>query len=248
MGAALKPYYERDGIVIYHGDCREVFPEITETAYEWWAGCLVIDPPYNRTDLSEWAAQLDDAPSSLVFTDPRHLGRSTTLFGPPAWVFTWNTMNSWSLGPRRPVTQTKFALWYGNLDSYKRDSALWGDAPPARDHPTTKHTPLDGRRLTDLWSESLRWLHNSSAGEGSAGTERFSQRQGNDAYRHAKPVGWLRCLLGNTSEGLIIDPFMGSGTTLRAAKDLGRKAIGIEIEERYCEIAAQRLSQEVMPL
>jgi len=63
-----------------------------------------------------------------------------------------------------------------------------------------------------------------------------------------KPLTLMSYLLSRAPGEPVLDPFMGSGTTLRAAKDLGRKAIGIEIEERYCEIAAERLSQEVLPL
>ena len=64
-----------------------------------------------------------------------------------------------------------------------------------------------------------------------------------------KPIPVMRwCIEQSKTTGTILDPFMGSGTTLRAAKDLGRKAIGIELEERYCEIAAKRMSQLVMEL
>lgn len=72
------------------------------------------------------------------------------------------------------------------------------------------------------------------------------ERCGHPTQKPLRVMTWSISFIPDSR--VILDPFMGSGTTLRAAKDLGRKAIGIEIEERYCEIAAKRMAQEVLPL
>lgn len=74
----------------------------------------------------------------------------------------------------------------------------------------------------------------------------FADRTGNDLHPTQKPESLIGQILAANVGQTVLDPWMGSGTTLRAAKDLGRKAVGIEIEEKYCEIAARRMGQEVL--
>lgn len=99
------------------------------------------------------------------------------------------------------------------------------------------------------WQPILFYGRDPYGGKGSRPDSRLSTETAeNNGHPCPKPIEQWLWLTNRVSlpDETILDPFMGSGTTLRAAKDLGRKAIGIEIEERYCEIAANRLRQEVL--
>ena len=221
MSGLPKPFYEDGSVTIFHGDCRELLPEIE-------AEVLVTDPPYGINHFS---------------------GRSSGMYGPMARY------------------RMRIA---GDENAADRDNVLraWGSRP-ALVFGTWKVTRPNGTRAVLIWDKteasgmgdlSLPWkpsheeiyvLGKGFTGHRGGGVLRvYTPPRVAMGRRHPneKPVDLLRSLIAKCPEGTILDPFMGSGTTLRAAKDLGRKAIGIELEERYCEIAAERCSQEVLDL
>lgn len=151
-------------------------------------------------------------------------------------------------------------------DTNARDAALalWGDRPAVVfGHPTIAEPPgcwhfrlVWDKKSPGLGAGAWRWQHELiylrgawtkaapdfsvlSIGRGPQSEARFR-------HPHAKPAGIMQRLLDGSPAGTIADPFAGSGSTLVAAKQLGRKAIGVELEERYCEIAARRLAQDVL--
>lgn len=166
---------------------------------------------------------------------------------------------------RRPVA--------GDKDTYARDSALaeWGDRPalvfgtwrvdrPANTKQViTWHKTSIGPGMGDLslpWgnaTEEIYVLGKGWKGKRRANVIATSDQRGGAVGISAtvghptpKPVGLLEQLIECAPDGVIADPFAGGGSTLLAARNLGRKVIGVELEERYCEIIAGRLSQGVL--
>lgn len=152
----------------------------------------------------------------------------------------------------------------GDKDTGVRDAALelWGDKPALVfgrwdcPHPVKARMCLtwdkgDWPGMGDLqlpWgpsTEEIYVLGIGFVGEKRAGSILHGDRMtGNTSHPNQKPVGLMRRLLSNCPQGVVADPFAGSGSTLRAAKDAGRQAIGVELDEAYCEVIVKRLAQE----
>jgi len=241
----MKPYYNHAGITIYHGDCREVLPTLPKV------DLVLTDPPWLASNGSRVLRRPGDglgvAPSrlstslrygsigvfdatlieesfekaesdTLVLCGYMELGQVCAITKKVRGVFVWHNTRPTPIPGSVRQRDVSFIVWGGEKTSVN-DGRSWGSC---------------------LFSYP-------SLQAGCMATERILNYDGTTAHPCQEPIKLFSALLFPTS-GVILDPFMGSGTTLVAAKNLGRKAIGIEIEERYCEIAAERLSQEVMDL
>ena len=168
----------------------------------------------------------------------------------------------------RRVAAPKLAAIRNDADTAVRDSALerWGDRPAlvfgkwnVERPPATRHrliwskAPDPGTGDLSLpWGnsdEEIYVLGTGFVGSRTANVLTFSTVANGAVERShptPKPVALMRELVARCSQGTVVDPFAGSGSTLRAAKDLGRRCVGVELDERFCELAAKRCGQEVL--
>jgi len=215
-----KPYYQDDYCTIYHGDCREVLPTLDKV------DLVLTDPPYG------------------IF---KNVGGSGVMFGQPTIYSDDDSAAEWDKRPNKATLLlvrdkgVQYVIWGGN---YMADALGACKGILIWDKKTGNNSYADGECAWSNVAGTMRILHHQWCG-----AFKDSERGHRAVHPTQKPIAVMAwCITLADNPDTILDPFMGSGTTLRAAKDLQRKAIGIECEEKYCEIAAKRLAQEVLPL
>ncbi len=238
-----EPYYEDDAVTIYHGDSFDLLHDMSGV------GAVVTDPPYS----SGGAFRGDRA----MATTTKYVNSDTAAYRPEF------------AGDNRD--QRSFLAWSSMWLNAARQASVVG-APLAcfidwRQLPVLTDAVQCGgwtwRNVATWWKPGVRMQKgrfSASAeyvvygtngpaenGQGSPQNVFSCAIDGDRDHIAQKPVDVLRWVLQVVPPGaVILDPFMGSGSTLRAAKDLGHRSIGIDVDERYCEIAASRQAQEVL--
>jgi site-specific DNA-methyltransferase (adenine-specific) len=221
----MTPYYEHAGITIYHGDCREILPHLHKV------DAVITDPPFS--DNTHDNAKSNRGGSGAKAIDFKAIDSLLRDLGPlcDGWVIAnmdWRHIAQLEFTPNSAFELVRFGVWVKTnpMPQISADRPANGWDGIAYMYPRGKKKQWEGGGCHGNWI-------------GPVVTD--------GAHPTGKPVEMVQTWVMRFTplKGTILDPFMGSGTTLVAAKNLGRKAIGIEIEERYCEIAAKRLSQEV---
>jgi site-specific DNA-methyltransferase (adenine-specific) len=221
----MKPYYEHAGITIYHGDCREILPGLPKV------DAVITDPPYG-VNLGMHGAANEKRPQFLA---KQAYASYDDTYGNLLNVVIPSIEMALTISDRAAVFCAGTRMW-----DFPRPKAVGGVYLPA----------ACGRNAWGF-SSLAHCMFYGDAPDLHLGSKHIAIRSTDAAEVNGhpcpKPESWMRWLVGLVSREseTVLDPFMGSGTTLVAAKNLGRRAIGIEIDEKYCEIAAKRLSQSV---
>jgi DNA methylase len=220
------PYWSGDGIELYLGDCREIDAWLT-------ADVLVTDPPYGRAwrQGRHWDHR---------HTDDRHSG----IDGDMDTGVRDEALARWGERPAvvfgdlmlAPPPGNKLTLVYRKPSNAGARGAIGGFRRDA-----------EAVYLLGAWPTGLGGM-SSVIATGARSQGNPSSAQGRYGHPHAKPVDVMETLIAACPPGVIADPFAGAGSTLVAARNLGRKAIGVEIHEPYAERAAQRLSQGALEI
>ncbi len=211
----IKPYYDQEGIVIYHGDCRDILPHLEPV------DLVLTDPPYGIDYQS--ARRTEHQRKDKIVGDKEFPVWLFDLLHPLNALFVWCRWDILSIMPK----PKSFIVWDKGRHSMGDLEHEFGRQWEAiAFYPGIEHKFI--RRPIDIIKAACVPPYKLN-------------------HPNEKPVSVLLPLI-KCHSGNILDPFMGSGTTLVAAKQLGRKCIGIEIEEKYCEIAVKRLAQKVLPL
>jgi site-specific DNA-methyltransferase (adenine-specific) len=267
----MTPYYQHAGITIYHGDCREVLPQLNTVDF------VFTSPPYvdqrlyanngfprEKRNWLHWLLEIlnwcAEKSPSVCFNigdrrregvrewDAADFASIASFNGNPLWErFVWVKYPYLPNGSaEQPDDPVEFVLWFGkpdfNADSVRRPyspaTLTRYQTPPSLRHESNGTRKAQAKKTAHELGSRPATVLTLPALE----TEEFVGHPAQ--FPIALPTWFISAATGPGAT--VLDPFMGSGTTLRAAKNLGRRAIGIEIEEKYCEIAAKRLSQEAL--
>jgi DNA modification methylase len=211
-----QPYWTDGKRTIYHADCRDILPHLPKV------DLVLTDPPYGMG----FVAGFSPGPNGYGGPKERTKFNKQRVTGdesPPdiRWVTEYPRAVVW--GFHHFADQ----LGPGGLLVWiKREESAYG---------------------TFLSDADAAWVKGSQGVYCKKDMTLYGLTSGRKAHPTQKPLSIMTWSIQKAGgDGLILDPFTGSGTTLLGAKQLGREAIGIEIEEKYCEIAAKRLSQQVL--
>lgn len=243
----MTPFYEQDGIVLYHGDCREVLPALPPVA-----SLVLSSPPYPGAEM--WEASNEEL---FALNEAALRGSVDCLID--GGVLAWQIADvpNGNHGVLTTTTTTQYVCQ--QLGLTWRSHIIWDKGV------TDPLPPLCFRRrpaLVSITHEHILVFHKGDwlprekqARSGLSGAWRVQStwRIQPDVGRKTGHKAAFPMTLAERAIDLwsiegetVLDPFAGSGTTLVAAKALGRKAIGIELEEKYCDLAVRRLAQGVL--